>query len=253
MQVPATILLLDAETGQLNAILGATHLTAARTAAGSAIATQYCLSIYNNIIPYHLVVFGAGLQAELHLECILHLFPSCIEKITIVNRTESRAKELSNKIYKINNSLNISIVSLEDTTEVRETVNTADIIVMSTNSYTPLFDGNWLKPGCHINGVGSFTPQMREVDQNLIDRCKIIIDTKEARDVGDLCNVNNKHIVGLLGDVIADDVIWDVADGEKRLDCTYFKSCGTAIQDILTGDLVVKNARVLGIGTEFNI
>merc|ERR1711862_778721 len=119
-------------------------------------------------------------------------------------------------------------------------------------------------PGAHINGVGSYTPQMREVDKALIDRCKIIIDTKEARDVGDLYNVNPDNIVGLLGDVIAEaeDISTVNLEEENKynnnnntllLDCTFFKSVGTAIQDILTGDIVLKKAKELGIGTEFKM
>ena len=190
----------------------------------------------------------------MHIECLLHLFPLSFEKITIINRTETRARELANKIYTLNHLLNVSIVSLNDRIKIKSTVETADVIVTATNSYKPLFDGKWVKPGCHINGVGSYTPQMCEVDTTLVNRSKVIIDTKEARDVGDLANANaNKSIVGLLGDVIADDVDWSVYDSNIALDCTFFKSVGTAIQDILTGDIVVKKARELGIGTEFNL
>merc|ERR1711862_876428 len=244
------------------------------TAAGSAIATKYCLSsrfqLTNNNTKsahhqqqqHHLVVFGAGLQAELHIECLLHVFPSSIRQLSIVNRTEARANELANKFN--NSLLNVSIILLGDEDEVRNTVQNADIIVMATNSYQPLFNGEWLKPGAHINGVGSYTPQMREVDKALIDRCKIIIDTKEARDVGDLYNVNPDNVVGLLGDVIAEDDIISTVNLEEEkkyhnnnntllLDCTFFKSVGTAIQDILTGDIVLKKAKELGIGTEFKM
>merc|ERR1711862_421470 len=249
-----------------SAMLGGTYLTAARTAAGSAIATKYCLStrfqLTNNNTKsahhqqqHHLVVFGAGLQAELHIECLLHVFPSSIRQISIVNRTEARANELANK-FNNNSLLNVSIILLDDEDEVRNTVQNADIIVMATNSYQPLFNGEWLKPGTHINGVGSYTPQMREVDKALIDRCKIIIDTKEARDVGDLYNVNPDNVVGLLGDVIAEDITVNLEEkynNNTLLVCTFFKSVGTAIQDILTGDIVLKKAKELGIGREFKM
>jgi len=93
---------------------------------------------------------------------------------------------------------------------------------------------------------------MHELDFDLVSRCKVVMDTKEARDVGDLRNANDNGFVGLLGDVIAggDEFLW--SDYSTELNCTLFKSVGTVIQDIITADAVIRKARELGVSTNFD-
>jgi ornithine cyclodeaminase len=258
--VPATVMMVNAETGEVNAVLAGTYLTAARTAAGSAIATQHCLSSQNESSESknnNLVLFGAGLQAEAHMEAL-----SCvikIRKVTIVNRTMPRAlalKERFLQVYDLSSPEDVQVVLLHDEDMVEAAVRDAHVIVTATNSATPLFDGDWARAGCHINGVGSYTPTMQEVGDSMVRRCQVLMDTPEAREVGDLKDCNQQIIVGLLGDVLAGTACLDPnglskndATPQDRTDCTFFKSVGTAIQDILTATEVIKNARASGIGT----
>eukprot|EP00550_Attheya_septentrionalis_P004606 CAMPEP_0198290546 /NCGR_PEP_ID=MMETSP1449-20131203/8369_1 /TAXON_ID=420275 /ORGANISM="Attheya septentrionalis, Strain CCMP2084" /LENGTH=375 /DNA_ID=CAMNT_0043989055 /DNA_START=177 /DNA_END=1304 /DNA_ORIENTATION=- len=257
--VPATVMMVNAETGEVDAVLGGTYLTAARTAAGSAIATQHCLSSQNESESKnnHLVLFGAGLQAEAHMEAL-----SCImkiRKVTIVNRTMPRAlalKERFLQVHDLTNPEDVQVILLNDKEKVEAAVRDAHVIVTATNSATPLFDGDWARAGCHINGVGSYTPTMQEVGESMVRRCQVLIDTPEAREVGDLKDCNKQIIVGLLGDVLAGTACLDPngffkhdATPQDRTDCTFFKSVGTAIQDVLTATEVIKHARESGIGT----
>jgi ornithine cyclodeaminase len=140
----------------------------------------------------------------------------------------------------------------DDPLEITETLSTADCIVTATNTNTPIFEGSSMLPsGCHINGIGSYTPEMQEVPVRVVDRCNILIDTPEARDVGDLKNIAPQHPVTLLGDALQDPEHWLTHHREKApmLDCSFYKAVGTAIQDIVTADMVVKRARELGVGT----
>ena len=218
-------------------------------AAGSALATEL---VFNNdhrkMNELSLCVFGAGLQAELHIKCIQHVVD--IKKLVIINRSYNRAENLKKMILETESSItDITVVLLSDEEKVKNAVNDADIICTTTNTGTPLFNGDDLKPGCHINGVGSYTPQMAEIDKVAVNRCEVLIDTKEALDVGDLsCLTEQSHnFCGLIGDALEKNIEF----GKQRddTDCTFFKSVGTSIQDVISANVVVEFALKHNIGT----
>lgn len=252
--VPATVLVLDAESGIVQAILNATYLTGARTAASSGLATQLARPDAK-----HLVVFGAGLQAECHIEAIETAIGRTLPKITIVNRTRERAEALKQKILSDTNaSRDIEVVWLGDDSHVQSALSTADVVAATTNATTPLFDGSILPTGCHVNGIGSYTPDMQEISPSVVNRSRILIDTNDAKTVGDLKpfledNNNNKHPMTLLGDALAGTAGESWSSQDPQYDCTFFKGVGTAIQDVMTADFVVKKARELGIGTDVDM
>ena len=275
--VPATVMLVDCKTGIANALLGGTFLTAARTAAGSAIATD-CMTPADTK-PLHLLVFGAGLQAEMHIDAIRCVRPN-IGRISIVNRSAGRAEKLialtREKLKESDEDidLDMDVTLLEDRDAVKNVVSSADIICTTTNTTTPLFSGSWVKPGCHLNGVGSYTANMEEISSEFVStRCQVVIDTPEAINVGDLKGISDKseNYVGLLGDVLAGNALLTNHWKRKRAngtgggsggnnnnnnnnsyvyDCTMFKSVGTAIQDVITAHEVYQEAIRRGVGME---
>jgi ornithine cyclodeaminase len=255
--VPATILLLDASTGEVNAMVSATYLTAARTAAGSALATRLCLDSLRQRQKHsttdlkHLVVFGAGLQAECHIEAIHEAMQQTFQRITIVNRSHARAQNLRENLAVNHPSCQCDILLLDQKQDIQDALATADVVVATTNTLTPLWDGKSLKPGCHINGIGSYTPDMHEVDVATVDRCRVFIDTPEAKTVGDLKHLSERkqqHPIVLLGDALTNPVAaWESAD--SKLDCTFYKAVGTAIQDVMTATMVAERAKEMGVGT----
>ncbi|KAI2510659.1 Shikimate / quinate 5-dehydrogenase [Fragilaria crotonensis] len=174
--VPATIMVVDPPSGMVEAVVSATYLTAARTAAGSALATQLCCRSNSK----HVLVFGAGCQAECHLEAIQCVVPT-LERITIVNRNRDRADTLAAQ-----QTLPTTVLELQDTIAIQQALQDADIVVACTNTMTPLFDGTFLSKGCHVNGIGSFTPDMQEIDDATVQRSIVLIDTPDAKSVGDL-------------------------------------------------------------------
>ncbi|KAL7446262.1 hypothetical protein ACHAXH_009712 [Discostella pseudostelligera] len=258
--VPATTMLINAETGEVSAIVAATYLTAARTAAGSALATELALTGRPPTGGLTLVVFGAGLQAELHIKSIQHVVN--INKLVIVNRSLERAEQLKEMILNDHpdfdsmtktSIIDITTILLSNDREVKQAVEMADIIATTTNTMTPLFRGEWLKQGCHINGVGSYTSLMQEVDDASVKRCEVLVDTKEALDVGDLACLkdDDANFTCLIGDAL----IGRIKFGKRRevdhnIDCTFYKSVGTAIQDVFSAQCAVDNARKMKIGVD---
>lgn len=288
--VPATIVLLNATTGQVQALVSATYLTAARTAAGSALATRAALlgshlKSSNRMPMQHLVVFGAGLQAKLHIHCIaLALGVKRLPRLTIVNRSLDRAQTLQKDLIQdgYTSQETSKILPLDHPERIAVALSTADCVVAATNTSTPLFQGTDLALDrcprtCHINGIGSYTPEMEEIPSDFVasmDCQAVWIDTPQATEVGDLKGLvkgsqNSKTV--LLGDILwqnqqqerhnsssTDATI--AADGVSQNEssvgngrCTFYKAVGTAIQDVVTADLVVRRARELGIGTEVDM
>ena len=241
--VPATVVTTNAATGMVDAVMGGTYLTGARTAAGSAISTGCCKSVVET-----LVVVGAGLQAELHIEAIRCVHPE-VSRVIVINRSAERAEQL---VASLDDVPTTEVVLLSDTEAVQRAVGQADVLSCCTNTTTPLFRGSWVKPGCHITGVGSYTPKMQEVDKELVERCRILLDTPEAMSVGDLKHLPAKHPATLLGNILLDESSMPSPTSDL-VDCTFYKSVGTAIQDVVTANAIVQQAREMGIGTEVDM
>jgi len=268
--VPATILSLNAATGQVQGVVAATYLTAARTAAGSALSTVLLQDHIQRV-----TVFGAGLQARMHIQALyaaLHEQP--IPHVTIVNRTLINAQALADQIRDEHQwATTTSAVALDDSLGVAEALSKTQVIYTTTNTMTPLFDASCVAPGTHIAGVGSYTPQMQEVSARMVDQCRVLMDTPDARhSVGDLQHLAPQHPVCLVGTALKwqqqqqqSDERNDIAPPslEEQAEwyeptqqfhpqlhtCTFYKSVGTAIQDVMTADWVVQQARTKNIGT----
>jgi ornithine cyclodeaminase/alanine dehydrogenase-like protein (mu-crystallin family) len=286
--VPATILHIDPASGVVDAVVAATYLTAARTAAGSALAIQHYFQQYAHTVsdasfpsapPQHVVVFGAGLQAEQHIRFIAGVFDYTIPLVTIINRSLGRAESLQLQLLSekkpIVDKCSIVQLSPDNSNALEETVlQTADVIVTCTNTVTPLWSSGgaavvWKR--CIISGIGSYTPEMQEVPPHIVHQCQEVwIDTPDAIHVGDLkpllSRQNDAHIAShLLGSVLlnnATSVVNATADSQGPSSfpndvgpggLVFYKAVGTAIQDVLTSDAVVKRAKELGIGTEIDM
>lgn len=255
--VTATTALNNAQTGEVVAIVASTYLTAARTAAGSALATTLVLGgrSQEELAGLTLVVFGAGLQGELHIRAIRHVVS--VKRLVIVNRSMERANKLRDEFLQGGLFSDINTVKLSDEDGVRCAVQEAHIIVTATNTSTPLFDGRWVRPGCHVNSVGSYTPTTREIDDDLVKRSHVIVDTHEAINVGDLSWLKNQkkqdQKYSLIGNLLARNNLFNEMLDDDTTDCTVYKSVGTAIQDVCSAALAVKAAREKGVGTNVDM
>lgn len=266
--VPATVVSIDPSTGLVDGMVAGTYLTGARTATGSALSTR----LYQPDLE-RVVIFGAGLQARLHIEAIATALERPIPHVTIVNRTVSRAQDLVNEIQEKNKKNNtcwaqdmdVAPLNGDDPSVLAKILSQADVIVTCTNTTTPLFpDSTELKPGCHICSVGSYTPEMQEIPPGVVDQCTVIIDTPDAKSVGDIKHLNpDQHPLYLLGNVLAattttvpeeqlvSSTIKPPRDEKMRY--SFFKSVGTAVQDVYTTQMIMEKAREKGLGVEIEL
>ncbi|BGP25001.1 ornithine cyclodeaminase [Rhodotorula toruloides] len=159
--LPATTLLLDEDTGLTKAVVNAAELTGLRTAAASALATTILASPTST----NLVVFGSGTQAYYHARLIIQLFPSIKQASIVVRKITSRATDLVERLRMECPSVEIEAITGNKASEV---VMEADIICTCVPSTSPVFDHSDLKPGVHINAIGSYTPSMLEFPPALI-------------------------------------------------------------------------------------
>lgn len=131
--------------------------------------------------PTTLVVFGAGKQSEAHIDLHVRKYAT-IARCTVINRSTS--KQLIDFLAKLQSrfrNVDFQSCSLEDKARVEHIVASANIICTTTPSTKPLILSSWVKPGTHINLVGSYTPEMCEVDQQVILRAgRILVDSKES-------------------------------------------------------------------------
>ena len=148
------------------AVIDGIALTALRTGAVSGLATRY-LALPD---AQRLVVFGAGVQARSHLDAMVAVRPS-IGDVTVVSRSPEPAERLAERGRAM--GLRVSVGD-------RSSVTNADVVCTCTTSEKPLFDGETLKPGAHVNAVGSYQPHTRELDTATMRRGRIVVETREA-------------------------------------------------------------------------
>jgi len=240
--VHATILYCDHTTGERLALMEGAHLTAVRTGATSALATKYLARDGCQVVG----IIGSGVQAKAQLEAMCAVRP--IVRARVYSPTPSHAASFADTMAP---RLNIEVEPVGDP---RRAVEGCDIVVAATSATAPVFNGAWLSPGTHINGIGSHTPDAREVDDVTVKRAKVVVESLEAvlREAGDLVIpmaagvIPKDHVYAELGEMVIRRKPGRTSEGEV----TFFKSVGLAIEDISTAKRVYERARALGIGRE---
>jgi len=215
------------QTQEPEAAIDGAALTAIRTGAVSGLATRHLARPDTS----RLVIFGAGTQARSHLEAMLAVRP--IERVTVVSRTEARGKELADLARGMGLAAEIG---------TPEAAARADLVCTCTTSPTPVFDGAQLADGAHVNAVGAYTPDTREVDDECIRRGRVVVETRDAAlaEAGDLLIPIRAGVVG------EDHIVADLAEVVRGLpvrrgpeDVTVFKSVGVAFEDLVVARAVV--------------
>ncbi|REB07096.1 ornithine cyclodeaminase family protein [Sporosarcina sp. BI001-red] len=223
--INGVVLLSDMTTGEPLALLEGSYLTQLRTGALSGVATKYLAREDSKTLG----IIGTGEQAKGLCEAILAVRE--IETIYVHNRTEKKALAFSEFVSK---KFNKKVIICHDPNEV---VKEADILVTATTSMQPVFTEP-LRPGVHVNGVGSFKPTMQELPTSAIcDAAKVVVESKEAalEEAGDLVvpieagMYSYDAIHGELGQIISGNLSGRETDQEV----TIFKSVGLAIADIV--------------------
>lgn len=226
----AVTILMDAETGTPLAVLDASYLTAVRTGAASGAATDALARKDARVA----AVFGAGVQGRTQLEAVAavrHLEKALI--FDVDRRAAARfAEEMGRK-------LSLRVEPAPSPEDLRE----ADIVCTATTSAVPVFSDRDLKPGAHINAVGSYKPHVRELPAETVIRARVFVDHRASalEEAGDLIIllraglIDESHILAEIGAVLA-----GLAPGRASEDeITVFKSVGNAVQDLAVAGLVV--------------
>lgn len=243
--IHAVVIVVDAETGRPVALMDGTYLTALRTGAASGVATELLARPDARVA----AVFGAGAQARTQLLAVCTA--RSIEKVWIYDAVPEAALAYVEEMKQYGQPVptNITVAG-----SPAEAASNASVICTATTSATPVFDDGDLKPGTHINGVGSYTPQMQEIPSETVARAKVVVDSRSASlvEAGDLIIplkeglISEADIHGEIGQVAA-----GVIPGRESADeVTFFKSVGVAVQDVAVAGLVLRRAAEQNLGIE---
>ncbi|MCA1952588.1 MAG: ornithine cyclodeaminase family protein [Hyphomicrobiales bacterium] len=229
--VMGSYVLMSGETGAPLAMLDGTRLTLWRTAAASALAARY---LARQGARTHLMI-GAGALAPFFLRAHRAVRP--IGRSLLWNRSRAHAEAVAA-------GLAAHGIAVEVADDLEAAVRQADIVSTATLAKTPLVRGAWLKPGCHLDLVGAFTPEMRESDDDCVRRARLFCDTRGGalKEGGDLVQPIR---AGVIAESKVEADLFDLARGNVTItrtedDITLYKSTGGAIFDLAAAGLVAE-------------
>jgi ornithine cyclodeaminase/alanine dehydrogenase-like protein (mu-crystallin family) len=230
--VNAVYELLDPSTGIPVARIEANYLTDLRTAATSAVATD----LLARKDAKTLGVFGSGRLAAAHFAVL----PS-IRDFSRFLVCGSGRSDLNAFCATMKTELAVDIEPVSAERVARE----SDVICTCTTSRTPLLNGDWVRPGTHLNLVGAFQPETREVDDSAVKRARVVVDTYEGslQEAGELLIPMKNGVIDRTH-IIAD--LHEIAAGKKPArgaaeEITLFKSVGCALEDLVIARLLISN------------
>lgn len=216
--------LLSGETGLPLAILGAKALTALRTAAVSALAARYLARMDAEI----LLVVGTGALAP-HL-VRAHLAVRGYSRVLLWGRNVAAAEALAG-------ALGGTTCQVKPIADLAAGLAEADVVSCATSAREPLIRGDAIRHGTHVDLVGSFTPEMREADSELLAAARLIVDTGEAfAESGDLLVPLRDGVISGLAPTLQDLVVQPQLKRRDQKEITLFKSVGTGLADVAAAE-----------------
>lgn len=238
----ASIVLLDPETGALQALMDGRYITEARTAAVSAVSSR----LLARKTAASLAIIGTGVQAGSHLEALsaIHKFRS----VTVWSPTKAHRDAFVTNLVQTRFVTNLKAVE-----HAGEAVVGADVIVLVTSSPTPVIENGWVKPGAHVISVGACRPTQREMDPDLVARARVFVDSKKAALVesGDIVQgikegrFSPDHVIAEIGELVN-----GAAGRRSDTEVTIFKSLGMAVEDVTAAALAYERAVEKNVGKE---
>jgi ornithine cyclodeaminase/alanine dehydrogenase-like protein (mu-crystallin family) len=243
--VRSVVMLFSAEDGRLLALVEAEWLGQLRTGAVSGLATRHlAVPLATNV-----GLIGAGKQAETQLLGVCAVRP--IRTIAVYSRRQPACEDFCQRMAE---QLQIEVLPVAS---ARKAVEDADVVITATTSGEPVFSGEWLKPGCHVNAIGSNWPRRRELDSETLERSSLIVtdSLEQARaEAGDL-------LIPAHAGSLDWESVWELADvvtgdGPQRnssYDITVFKAVGVALEDIAVAARAYSRAREHGVGEEIDL
>jgi ornithine cyclodeaminase len=235
------VMLLDPATGETEAIINASAITAVRTAAVSALATDALARPDAS----ELAVVGTGIQAQWHVKAIAAV--RTLSTVRLAGRDEVRGREVAARL-----SAEIG-VPVEFVVDTASALRSADIVVTATNSSTPVLEHAWLAPGTHVNAVGACLPDARELDTATVAHSRFIVDRRASAlaESGDYlfaakeAGFGEEHIAAELGEILDGSAPGRTSPEEL----TVFESLGLAVEDLAAARYVCAVAAGTGHGS----
>lgn len=238
-RINGLVMLYDGETGIPKALLDGEYLTALRTGAASGVATDLLASKSASTA----AVIGAGVQGETQLLAV-----STVRKLQIVYIIDRDPEKGKSFVKKMQKKVDVHLVPTTSTEVLTQT----EIICTATNSKRPVFHDQEIREGSHINAIGAYLPDMVEVPAATVKRATVVVDSREAclTEPGDIVQpimsgmIDKSHIYAEIG---------DIACGKKHgrssaKEITFFKSVGIAVQDVVAGAAIFKEAEKKNLG-----
>lgn len=237
--VTAIVVVLDSQTGRPRALIEGDSLTAIRTGATGGLASELLARRNAKTV----ALFGAGVQARAQLQGVIAV--RSITRINLLDLSLSASQKLADEIATWEKAPAVNLVS-----NSKEAIQDADIIITATTSSKPVFDGTGLKAGTHITGVGSYTPQMQEVDETTVQRARIVVDSRDAclAEAGDLI-IPKATVDAELGEIINGIKPGRQSDEE----ITFFKTVGVAVEDAAAAAAILSEAEKNELGTVLEV
>ncbi len=241
--IHALVVLLDPATGRPLAALEGAYLTALRTGAASGAATRAMARPDARV----LALFGAGVQARSQVQAVCAVRP--IERIWVVNRTRENAMLLSGYLRADGIKAEVRLAP-----SAAAALAEADVVCCATGATTPLFADADLRPGTHINAIGSHHPQATELPLETVARSYLVVDQRAAAwaEAGELAQaqaaglIDERHVVAELGEVLSGQVL----GRPDAAAITCFKSVGNAVQDLAVAQIALEQALAQNLGVE---
>jgi alanine dehydrogenase len=241
----ATIMLFSSESGKMIAAMDGGYITAIRTACASALATRILANPNTPVLG----ILGAGVQARAHIQALTRVRQ--LSQIKLYSPSGKSALNIKTEMEKPCG------IPIEVVDSAQAAVRGSDLLVTVTTAKEPIVQVQWLKPGVHINAVGSHRPDLREIDGATLKRARVVVDSREAimAECGDILLALKEQSIG------ADDIhgeIGEVLAGTKAgrtssSEVTLYKSVGIAIQDVATAQMVYLKALAQNVGTKVEV
>lgn len=235
------VMLFGVEHGEPLAILDASAITAIRTAAASAAATD----VLARSDAGDLALIGSGVQARTHLAAMKAVRP--LRRVRVWSRNRANAERFASEESKA------AGVPIEVAETAEAAVKGADLVCTTTSSREPVLQGAWLAAGAHVNAVGACFPNAREVDTEAVRRARLYTDCRESclKEAGDFIIPRNEgaiddgHLVGEVGDVF----LGKIPGRRSPNEITLYESLGVAVEDLAAAHAIHRRARETGAGT----
>lgn len=235
------VMLFGVKHGEPLAILDANAITAIRTAAASAAATD----VLARADAGDLALLGSGAQARTHLAAMAVV--RSLRRVRVWSRSRANAERFARQ------EAAPSGIAVEVAASAEDAVRGADLVCTTTAAKEPVLRGAWLSAGAHVNAVGACFPASRELDTEAVRRARFFTDCREsclneagdfliARDEG---AISDAHLLGELGDVF----LGRTPGRTSGDDITVYESLGIAVEDLAAAHFIHRQARESGRGT----